>query len=436
MKFAATFRYLFIATFILNFLIGCSGSSSDNSGTQQLAPGDTDNANTIRFSDASYTISPTSGVASLNVDFSAEQSSAVSSYHWDFGDGNVATGPSVTHVYSTAGSYTVVLTITDTLGNEYTSERTVNVFSSVDNSSVIVPNGVTFYDDFDYIVNREGDTGTVFMDNGWSGYKAENLTGSHAGYLYTVDQIPGYSGPFPGRNSTQVLAIENASATFNSQSDFYLQYGNPDVANEQIPGNVWFQFWLYPNYYDDPNDQNDQLSGFDVGFKFIYPTNDPYPSQTEKWIWSPGAASAEPYWDMIGDDINPSRDLYSRLGGTHSSKNYAYAESYNAWKLGHTDLSERIVHNRWTLVKIHIDTSQSPGSYEMWLKPLGGEWVKVVEWIEGITDGFTWPISADQLGGHRAFRMPTTVNPNFNWWIYMDDFAMATSEEALPIYPY
>ena len=80
--------------------------------------------------------------------------------------------------------------------------------------------------------------------------------------------------------------------------------------------------------------------------------------------------------------------------------------------------------------------------WEVWLKSLGRKWVKVVEWIDGVTPDFSWQIPADKVGGHRVSRMPTTMGSmgerardNRDCWIYMDDFAMAASEKALPDYP-
>jgi hypothetical protein len=60
--------------------------------------------------------------------------------------------------------------------------------------------------------------------------------------------------------------------------------------------------------------------------------------------------------------------------------------------------------------------------------------VKVAEWIDGNTPYFSWDIPSDGIGGHRVFRIPTTMD-DFDSWIYLDDFAMATSEADLPVYP-
>jgi hypothetical protein len=69
------------------------------------------------------------------------------------------------------------------------------------------------------------------------------------------------------------------------------------------------------------------------------------------------------------------------------------------------------------------------------MKPLNGSWVKVAEWIDGVTSDFAWTIPQSDVGGHHVFRMPTTID-DFDSWIYLDDFAMATSEDDLPVYPY
>jgi hypothetical protein len=48
-------------------------------------------------------------------------------YHWDFGDGTKATGPSVEHSYANGGSYNVKLTVTDRGNNSESIIQTVQV---------------------------------------------------------------------------------------------------------------------------------------------------------------------------------------------------------------------------------------------------------------------------------------------------------------------
>jgi len=73
---------------------------------------------------------PLAGQAPLTVLLDGSKSSdpdgdAIVSYEWNFGDGSTASGPVVSHVYETAGKYTVTLTVTDEAGA--TGQRQVAV---------------------------------------------------------------------------------------------------------------------------------------------------------------------------------------------------------------------------------------------------------------------------------------------------------------------
>ncbi len=63
---------------------------------------------------------PQSGDAPLQVSFSSSGSGdpdgSISSYSWDFGDGNSSTEANPTHTYNAAGNYNAALTVTDNLG--------------------------------------------------------------------------------------------------------------------------------------------------------------------------------------------------------------------------------------------------------------------------------------------------------------------------------
>jgi len=388
---------------------------------------------------ASILATPVSGQISLQVSFYAfnEGAARIISYRWDFGDGNSASGQNVSHNYDTPNTYTATLTLTAANGDTDTTTRQIYVFASVaDNSQAVVPASIKFYDGFNYVVNRLGDTIDALQIHGWS-VKAENFGNQGKGYIYTTNQIPGYNGMFPGRNSNRVLALEGRPSSFGIQTNFYLHHGSDNP--ETLPGNVWIQYWIYINDYDDPSDQNDQMSHFENNGKFIYPTKDSYPSNSANWILGTSQNSKAP----LNNNLEyRSASPYFYLADFQNIE-YRYADGESNGEVGPTNVSERLRENRWTLVKLHIDTSTSSGRFEQWIKPIGGSWFKTTELIDGVTPGFSWQIPANDIGGHRAFRMPTTHNPcrpdshlSCDFWIYMDDFSIANSEQDLPVYPY
>ena len=63
----------------------------------------------------------------FNASASSDVTSSVSSYSWDFGDGNTDTGKIVSHSFSTPGNFDVVLTAADGAGNTGTSTLSVTV---------------------------------------------------------------------------------------------------------------------------------------------------------------------------------------------------------------------------------------------------------------------------------------------------------------------
>ncbi len=80
---------------------------------------------------ASIQASPLSGVAPVTVSFngtgSTDSDGSIQTYAWNFGDGATATGSSIQHLYSSAGTYTARLTVTDDDGASGTSTVQVSV---------------------------------------------------------------------------------------------------------------------------------------------------------------------------------------------------------------------------------------------------------------------------------------------------------------------
>ena len=84
---------------------------------------------------ANFTIAPTAPAVGQNVTFNASSSTVgagatITQYAWDFGDGSptvTSSSASTTKAFAVAGSYSVTLTITDSLGRQATRSSTVVV---------------------------------------------------------------------------------------------------------------------------------------------------------------------------------------------------------------------------------------------------------------------------------------------------------------------
>jgi PKD repeat protein len=82
---------------------------------------------------AAFTANPMSGSEPLTVNFDASGSTSpgatITGYSWDFG-GSGGSGVSPSHTFMTAGTYTVVLTVTDSRGKTGSSNATITVSGS------------------------------------------------------------------------------------------------------------------------------------------------------------------------------------------------------------------------------------------------------------------------------------------------------------------
>ena len=80
---------------------------------------------------AAFVATPDSGSVPLNVSLDASTSSdsdgSISSYLWDFGDGNTASGVSQTHIYTDTGSYQLQLIVIDNDSLSDTTSQTITV---------------------------------------------------------------------------------------------------------------------------------------------------------------------------------------------------------------------------------------------------------------------------------------------------------------------
>lgn len=80
---------------------------------------------------AAFTINAQAGQAPFAVNFSGtlseDEDGNIIQFEWDFGDGTSGSGENVTHTYTAAGTFTVVLRVTDDDGETATNSKTIYV---------------------------------------------------------------------------------------------------------------------------------------------------------------------------------------------------------------------------------------------------------------------------------------------------------------------
>ena len=74
--------------------------------------------------------------------------------------------------------------------------------------------------------------------------------------------------------------------------------------------------------------------------------------------------------------------------------------------------------------------SDSNGGWEMWKRTPETSFVKIVEYLGGVTANYSQ--TPEYTSGMSWFKWMTTLNCDV--WFYYDDFIMATSEADLPTY--
>jgi len=182
---------------------------------------------------ASFSASPTSGEAPLEVSFNASAShdsdGSIVSYVWVFEDGENGSGATVTHTYSAAGTYSAQLTVTDDDGVTDSTSRSIQV-SPVPNipptasftaspSSGDAPLTV----EFDASASSDPD-GTVISYE-WTFGDGEHVSGVTATHVYTN----------PG-SYTAVLTVTDDDGSSDFESHSIVVSFSVDIVNFPDPG--------------------------------------------------------------------------------------------------------------------------------------------------------------------------------------------------------
>lgn len=171
---------------------------------------------------ASFTATPISGEAPLSVSFNASNSydsdGSIAIYEWSFGDGESAFGVTVSHTYTSPGSYLVQLVVTDQQGALDSAAKTITVLEPTLSPPAWIigmwaPEGYmagyfTFIFSSDNVIYKIFDTVSIsFKDSVYN--VSDSATASS--YTLTIQGIPGYSIQVTAIYSFQRLTVDSLS---------------------------------------------------------------------------------------------------------------------------------------------------------------------------------------------------------------------------------
>lgn len=142
---------------------------------------------------ASNVPSATTGIAPMTVNFNGTGSTAaksITSYEWDFGNGETASGPTAFTTYATPGTYTAKLTVTDSDGDKDVQQKTITV-----NEPPNVPPTAT--------IGASGSGGQAPYSVSFDGTGSSDPDGSIASYSWDFGNDRTATTPTASANYTQ-----------------------------------------------------------------------------------------------------------------------------------------------------------------------------------------------------------------------------------------
>ncbi|MCD6480861.1 MAG: PKD domain-containing protein [Thermoplasmata archaeon] len=165
----------------------------------------------------------------FNASFSYDPDGTITNYTWHFGDGGIAYGMAVSHVYAMAGNYTVNLTVRDDEGAEDYMEKEINVSRA--NHPPLMP----------YNPSPQNGSADVALDTNLS-WECSDEDGD----ALTYDVYFGTSSS-PPKVASNITSKYYCPPNLQYSTTYYWRIVAWDVHGAKSIGNIW-HFTTIPSY--------------------------------------------------------------------------------------------------------------------------------------------------------------------------------------------
>lgn len=131
----SSFRGLYAVPLLslMSLLVGCGGGGGGGEQEEAVV--------------ASFTVSCDQLACTFNASASDPGThGSITSYAWNFGDGQTGSGVTVQHTYASTGNYTVTLTVTTSTGASDQDSQTIDVASCVTSGPTVTVSGTVTFD--------------------------------------------------------------------------------------------------------------------------------------------------------------------------------------------------------------------------------------------------------------------------------------------------
>jgi PKD repeat protein len=167
---------------------------------------------------ANFIGTPTSGTATLTVQFNDTSTGSPTYWTWEFGDGTNSTGKNPSHIYEAAGNYTVSLTAANAGGSNKKVKAGYVVVTAPQTEFTVFADGVGLYHGFEGNVDlpRANNTAKEFYTN---------ISGKQ-GDPYSSIHWEGIGNPVDDDTGSRNWNINEDANTMANNADFALHAGH------------------------------------------------------------------------------------------------------------------------------------------------------------------------------------------------------------------